>query len=96
MQQIDDMTREQLWYLIGEECIKLRRAGITRHEANQQLGLKYGCSADAVGHRERYTKAIDRIRVAAPDGADALLSGKIALSVDKTILLSKREDQGHP
>ena len=92
MAQVDkSMTKEQGWYQIGMECVGARRAGMTRHEANWRVGQEHGCTGDAVGHRERYAKAIDRIRGIAPDGAEALLTGKIALTIDKVILLSKKQ-----
>ena len=92
MQQMDEsLTKEQCWYQIGEECIELRRSGVTRHEAARRVGLKYDCSADTVGHRESYAKAIDRIRKISQNGAEALLSGKISLPYSKVILLSKKQ-----
>jgi len=92
LQQMDEsLTKEQCWYQIGEECIELRRSGVTRHEAARRVGLKYDCSADAVGHRERYAKAIDRIREINPNGAEALLFGKISLQYSKVILPSKKQ-----
>ena len=91
MQQIDDLTNQQCWYTIGKECTEARKSGETRHEANQLVGLKYGCSADAVGHRERYSRAVDRIRIITPDYANALLTGEIALSVTNTVRLAKKQ-----
>ena len=90
MTQFDNLTKEQRWYQMGEECIQERDSQLTQNERYALIAAKYGYSSASVRHFEDYVRAINRIRAVASCTAETLLEGRISLSINKTEFLSRQ------
>lgn len=85
-----NMTKEQCWYQMGQECQQDIDAGKTKNEMFEIVAVKYGYSSSSVRHFDEYFRAVNRITEMAPRAADLLLQSKVMLSIHKTEFLAKQ------
>lgn len=96
MQIKDTITKECRWFLIGDICERAkhhREDGELIETLLRRLGQRFGCSNPAIRRFVGYSKAINRLYLAAPDIVDEVIAGVLSLSPENLINLSRRQDQ---
>jgi len=86
----ETITDQQRWYQIGKECIEEPLHGISRNQALDQIGHKYGYAVSSLKRLMDYKNAIDRLRAVVPEAVPDILAGKRRLSLANAISLSHR------
>jgi len=86
----ENMTQQQMWYQMGQECQCANELGKTKRAMTIVLGEKYGYSQASIHHYEKFYRCVEHIEEKVAGTRTLLLDGQIPLSVEKIEYLAKR------